>query len=156
MKSTKLKIIIASDHGGFKLKKKIITFLEEKSKKEKYSIEDLGPYSLNQIDDYPDYVIPLGEKVVKTKRSLGIVICRNGQGVCIAANKVKGVRAVTGFSVREAKTTKLDDNANVLSIPADYLSEALAKKIVLSWLKTSFSGKPRHKRRLAKVKKYEK
>ncbi len=144
------KIYIASDHGGFKLKGKIISFLEKK----KYSIEDLGPFKYKKDDDYPDYVIPLAKKVAKTN-SQGIVICRNGQGVCIAVNKVKGIRGVTGFSVKEAKTTRLDDDANVLSIPADYVNEETAKRIILTWLKTPFSNLARHKRRLMKVKRLE-
>ncbi len=142
-------IYIASDHGGYGLKKKLIPYLEKK-----YKVEDLGPYSYNKNDDYPDYAIPLAKKVAKTK-SQGIVICRNGQGICIAVNKIKGIRGVTGFSVKEAKTTKLDDNANVLSLPADYLTVGKAKKITKVWLETKFSGLKRHKRRLAKVKKVE-
>ena len=145
-----MKIYIGSDHGGFKLKKELISYLQKK-----FTIIDVGPHTLNPQDDYPDYVIPLAEKVSKS-RNLGIVICRNGQGVCIAANKVKGIRAVTGFSQKEAKKTRLDDNANVLALPADYLTQKEAKKIVMVWLKTSFSNATRHKRRLKKISKYEK
>jgi ribose 5-phosphate isomerase B len=146
-----MKIYIASDHGGFKLKRKMIPFLEKLG----HLVEDMGPYSYNPKDDYPDYVIPLAKKVSKSK-SRGIVICRNGQGVCIAVNKIKGIRGVTGFSQKEAKTTRLDDNANVLSLPADYLTEVQAKKIARVWLSTPFSNQARHKRRLRKVSKIEK
>ena len=86
---------------------------------------------------------------------MGIVICRNGQGVCIAVNKIKGIRGVTGFSQKEAKTTRLDDNANILSLPADYLTEVQAKKIARVWLRTPFSNQARHKRRLKKIRKVE-
>ena len=84
------------------------------------------------------------------------MICRNGQGICIAVNKVKGARGVTGFSIKEAKTTRLDDDANILSLPADYLDKGMAKKIAKVWLNTKFSHKKRHKRRLNKVRLYEK
>ena len=143
-------IYIASDHGGFKTKIKLVKFLQKKG----YKLTDFGPTSFNPKDDYPDYVFPLAQKVSKSK-NLGIVICRNGQGVCIATNKVKGVRAVTGFSRKEAITTRKDDNANVLCIPADYLTLTQIKSIVSAWLKTEFSGATRHKRRLKKIQKIE-
>jgi len=146
-----MKIYIGSDHGGFDEKRKIISFLEKKG----YVVQDMGPFEFNPKDDYPDYVIPLAQKVAKSRGVLGIVLCRNGQGVCIATNKVKGIRAVTGFSVKEAKTTRADDNANVLSLPADYLDVKLMKRIVLAWLSTPFSKSPRHVRRLNKVKRFE-
>jgi ribose 5-phosphate isomerase B len=146
-----MKIYVASDHGGFNRKRKITEFLLATG----HSVEDFGPYTLNQEDDYPDYVIPLAKKVA-SRRNVGIVFCRNGQGVCIATNKVKGIRAVTGFSVKEAKMTRKDDNANVLCIPTDYQNLTETKKIIKVWLKTSFSGKTRHKRRLRKITKIEK
>jgi ribose 5-phosphate isomerase B len=143
-------IYIASDHGGFKTKIKLVKFLQKKG----YKITDFGPTTFNPEDDYPDYVIPLAKQVSKTK-NFGIVICRNGQGVCIATNKVKGVRAVTGFSKKEAITTRKDDNANILCIPADYLTFLQITTIATNWLKTEFSGAQRHKRRLRKISKIE-
>ena len=142
-------IYISSDHGGYKLKKKLIDYL-----KKKYSVEDFGPKALVPTDDYPDYAYPLAKKVAKTK-SLGILICRNGQGMCIAANKVKGIRAVTGFSKKMIESTRLDDDANVLCIPADYLSFGEVKKIVQLFLETKFSQASRLKRRINKIKKIE-
>ena len=121
----------------------------------RYLVKDLGPTMFNSHDDYPDYVIPLARKVAKDNKSVGVVICRNGQGVCIATNKVKGIRAVTGFSIKEVRTTRKDDNANVLCVPADYLKKEEIKKIVLKWLKTPFSHALRHQRRLQKIKKVE-
>jgi len=145
------KIYIGSDHGGLKLKVKLISFLQKKG----YTIQDIGPHTLQSDDDYPDYAIPLGKMVVKNK-SKGILICRNGQGISIAANKVKGVRAVTGFSSKMIQSTRLDDNANIVSLPADYITLRESKKIVLSFLSTSFLGEKRHKRRLRKIAKFEK
>jgi ribose 5-phosphate isomerase B len=144
-------IALASDHGGFNLKIKIGSFLAKKG----FSIIDFGPVSLNPKDDYPDFVVPLAKYVAK-KKSLGIVFCRNGQGVCIATNKVKGIRAVTGFSTKMVTSTKKDDNANILCIPSDYVSDKEVKEMVILWIKTLFSGESRHKRRLAKVRRLEK
>ena len=145
-----MKLYIASDHGGFRVKEKLKRYLEKKG----YTVIDVGPSSLDMKDDYPDYAIPLGRKVVKS-RAMGIIACRNGQGIAIAANKVKGVRAVTGFSVKEVKTTRKDDNANVLSIPSDYVNWNQITKMVNAFLKTPFSGAVRHRRRLRKVARYE-
>jgi ribose 5-phosphate isomerase B len=145
-----MRVFVASDHGGFKRKEEMIAFLE----KQGHTVGDFGPYKLNSQDDYPDYVIPLARRVVQS-RGMGIVFCRNGQGVCIATNKVKGIRAVTGFSVKEAKTTRRDDNANVLCIPTDYVDLKTTRSIITVWLKTSFSKKARHVRRLRKVAKVE-
>ena len=144
-------IYIGSDHGGFKLKKKLVTFLE----KENYLVEDMGPLKLNSKDDYPDYASKVAKKVTHETNSRGILLCRNGQGVCIAANKIKGIRAVTGFSQKMIKSTRLDDNANVLCLPADYITEKEAKRIVSTFLKTKYSQLKRHKRRLMKVARLE-
>ena len=146
-----MRVFVASDHGGFKRKQEVVSFLE----KQGYTVEDLGPYTLDPQDDYPDYVIPLAREVAKS-RAVGIVFCRNGQGVCIATNKVKGIRAVTGFSVKEARTTRQDDNANVLCIASDYVDLRKTKAIIATWLKTPFSKKTRHVRRLRKIAKVEK
>src|SRR3989338_8995021 len=148
------RIYLASDHGGFELKKKIISFLKMKKNK-KYSLKDLGPFSYNPVDDYPDYAIPLAKSVAHDKKSIGIVLCKNGQGVCIAVNKVKGIRGVTGFSKEMVASTRADDHANVVCLPASYLSEKEVKEIVILFLKTPFSGAKRHQRRLAKVRKLE-
>ena len=151
-RSATLKVYLASDHGGFELKKKIIFFLK---KNKKYSLKDLGPFSYDPDDDYPDYVIPLAKNVTRDAKSLGIVLCKNGQGVCIAVNKVKGIRGVTGFSKKIVASTRADDNANVVCLPASYISEKEAKAIVMLFLETPFSGAARHLRRLSKVRKLE-
>ncbi len=151
-KNNKVKqIFIASDHGGFKVKEKLFTFLYKK----KYSIADLGPHTLNPHDDYPDYAKKVAQKVAKEKNSFGILLCRNGQGICMAANKIKGTRAVTGFSTKMIKSTRQDDDANILCLPSDYLTLREIKKIVTLWLETPFSNLARHKRRIAKVKKLQ-
>lgn len=140
------KVLIASDHAGFDLKNQLSNFLIDKG----WQIEDVGPKEYNQEDDYPDFATPLAQKV-SIEGGKGIVLCANGQGVCIVANKIKGIRAVTATSIEMAKTTREDDDANVLCLPAKFLNNDEAKAIVKTWLETSFSGAERHKRRIKKV-----
>lgn len=144
-------LFIASDHAGYELKTKIVQYIEDR-----YStvITDLGPSGYDKEDDYPDYAIPLAEEVVETD-GMGILICGNGIGVCMAANKVPGIRAGIGYSDWAAKTMREDDNTNVLCLGARDLDEKEAKEIVKTWLDTSFSEAERHKRRLKKVKKLD-
>jgi RpiB/LacA/LacB family sugar-phosphate isomerase len=140
-------IYIASDHGGFELKKKIINHLLE-GKKE---VEDMGPQHLDPEDDYPDFVIPLTKQMENDPESLGIVICRNGVGVSMCVNKFKHIRAALSWDPKHAASAKSDDNTNVLALPADYIGETTALEIVDTWLETRFSFAPKHIRRLKKV-----
>lgn len=140
-------IYIASDHGGFNLKSQIIKYLTSKS----IEIKDMGPFEYKEDDDYPDYVIPLAQEVQKDFKSRGIVICRNGVGVSIATNKFKNIRTVLGWTPKQVESSKLDDDTNVLALPADYIEEETALQIVDMWLNTEFSGFPRHIRRIKKV-----
>ncbi len=146
------KLFIGSDHGGYQLKKRIIRYLENELKLE---IEDLGPFEYIETDDYPDYAIPLAQKVAETN-GRGILICKNGVGVCIAANKVNGVRAGIGYNLSAAETMVLDDNTNVLCLAAKLGSEDHHLAMVKKWLETEFSGDERHIRRLGKVAELEK
>lgn len=146
------KLFIASDHGGYNLKKRLIRFIKNELK---LKVEDVGPKSYVETDDYPDYAIPLAKKVVKTK-GRGIVICRNGVGVCIAANKVKGIRAGIGYNLMAAETMMQHDNTNVLCLAAKALTEDHAMIVVKKWLQSEFSGEKRHVRRLKKVERLEK
>ncbi|EKD66968.1 MAG: hypothetical protein ACD_48C00652G0004, partial [uncultured bacterium] len=142
-----MNLSIASDHGGYKLKKRLVRFIEHELK---LTVEDMGPHEYEETDDYPDYVVPLAEKVSEDG-GRGIVICRNGIGVCIAANKVNGIRCGIGYNIEAAESMMKDDNTNVLSLAADHLSEDHAMAVVKKWLETEFNGEERHVRRLAKV-----
>lgn len=142
-----MKIFISSDHGGYKLK----NFLAERLRKDGLDIEDLGPTVLNPEDDYPDYVKPLVEKVVEAQDGKGILICRNGVGVTIAANKHPKIRAGLSWNKEHAISSRNDDNTNVLTLPADYISEEEAYEISKTWLEAGFSAQPRYMRRLAKL-----
>lgn len=140
-------IFIASDHAGYQLKKRLLRFM---AKELQLPITDLGPTEYREEDDYPDYAIPLAKKVVSTN-GRGILICRNGIGVCVAANKIKGVRAGIGYNLDVAETMVQDDDANVLCLPAKLLSDDHAAAIVKRWLTTKFSRAERHIRRLKKI-----
>jgi len=141
-------IYIAADHGGFSLKQKIIEYFKNKTG---LDIEDLGAYEHNPHDDYPDFVIPAIEKLSKNPGSLGIVICKNGVGVSILANKFRDVRAALSWTPKQAESSRADDDSNVLALPASYISDKEAIEIVDIWLKTKFSSDERHLRRLEKI-----
>ena len=143
-------IFLGSDHTGFKLKEKIKKFLDKK----KISYEDLGPKKYNKNDDYPDFVIPVAKKVAKNKNSKGIVLGYSGQGEAIAANKVKGIRAVVyyGKNPRIITLSRQHNDANILSLGAGFLKEKEAASAIDKFLKTKFKG-GRHKRRLRKIEK---
>ncbi len=139
-------VLIASDHRGFQLKEKIKGFLG----RERMSFEDLGTYSTEPAD-YPDFASLVVRKVAKSKNARGILICGTGIGMSIAANKCRGIRAALCNSSLAAKMARQHNDANVLCIGADFVSEKSAKKIVKAFLSTAFSGEARHKRRIAKI-----
>lgn len=143
-------IYLASDHGGFLVKEQVKKLLAE----EGIAYKDMGPLTQQSEDDYPDYILPLAEKVAK-EGATGIISCRNGQGVAIAANKIPGARATVAWNEQVARTARNDDDANILSLPADYLSNLEIDRIVTMWLATPFSFDARHVRRINKIKDYE-
>lgn len=151
-------IYIGADHAGFKLKEYVKIFLENK----KYKVVDVGAYKLIKDDDYPEYAFKVAEKVSKTNNR-GILVCGSAEGICIAANKVKGVRAVPVWNMINAGLTREHNDANVLCLaggdmlkPINGLSKQQAEKIILTWLKTKFSEEKRHKRRIKQISDYEK
>ncbi len=146
-------IYLASDHTGFELKEKIAKYLSSI----KVVYDDLGPYTLDEQDDYPDYIIPVANKVSQDKNSLGIIIGGSGQGEAIVSNKVTGIRAVVLYSYNEdiIKLSKEHNNSNILSLGARFINEKEAIKAVSLWLKTPFSEEERHKRRLKKIEMFE-
>lgn len=144
-----MKVGIASDHRGFKLKEKLKTYLTKKG----YEVLDLGTDSTKSVD-YPDFGIALGEKVRDKKVDFGIAICGSGIGISIACNKVKGVRCAKVNNKKEAKITRLDNNANVIALNEKmFLFEA--KDIVDAFLTTKYKEEERFQRRIDKISKYE-
>jgi ribose 5-phosphate isomerase B len=145
-----MKIFIGSDHRGYELKEKLKVFFKE----EKINFEDLGNLKYDPQDDYPDYTLRVAEKVVK-EGGKGILLCGSGQGICIAANKVRGIRAGVLYNTELTKQATEDDDINVLCLAANYMNEELAKSIIKTFLNTEFSGEKRHIRRLDKIKEIE-
>ncbi len=142
-----MKVYFASDHGGYSLKNKLINFTKSLG----YNTEDLGPAKLDPNDDYPLYAEKLAKKVAEEGESLGVISCRNGVGISIACNKVDGARCALSWNPKHAISTRKDDNANVLSLPAEYVDNTHAEEIVKAFLETKFEHTERFDRRLKEV-----
>ena len=146
----KIKIAFGSDHAGFQVKKELIKFLAQRG----YDVLDLGAHS-EDSSDYPDYALRVGKAVTSGRVDRGILACGSGLGMCIAANKVEGIRAVVPWSVPVAKLASEHNWANVICLPSRFVSISGIKKIVLAWLNTDPSQESRHKRRVKKIRKIE-
>ncbi|MHB8281007.1 MAG: RpiB/LacA/LacB family sugar-phosphate isomerase [Candidatus Humimicrobiaceae bacterium] len=140
------KIYLGSDHAGFNLKEKIKDFLGSLG----YEYEDLGPKSYEAGDDYSDYAFLVADSAAKSG-GLGILICSSGVGMCIAANKIKGIRAVNAYNVQIAIKSREHNNTNILCLGQDYINWQLAQEIVKAWLETDFSSEEKHHRRVQKI-----
>lgn len=145
-------IYFGADHGGFDLKEKLTLWLSQNG----YEAKDMGADSLDSEDDYPDFVIPVAEKVAENPGSFGVVIGRSGNGEAIAANKVKDIRAALCLNIEMARKAKEHNNANVLSLGADYIDAVDAYAILKTFIETPFSNEERHVRRLKKITELEK
>ncbi|WP_299094635.1 ribose 5-phosphate isomerase B [uncultured Metabacillus sp.] len=141
-----MKVALASDHGGITIRKEMISLLEE------MDIEyiDLGCECSISVD-YPDYAIPVAEKVVKGEVDRGILICGTGIGMSIAANKVKGIRCALVHDTFSAKATREHNNSNTLAMGERVIRPGLAREIARIWLTTSFEDGGRHENRIRKV-----
>jgi len=139
------KIAIGGDHAGYDLKSELITYLEELG----YTVKDYGTYS-DESTDYPDYVHPLASAIENGEFEQGIILCGSANGVSMTANKHQGIRAALSWTPEIAELGRLHNNANVLAIPARYVSNEEAKKIVDAFISTDFEG-GRHQRRVDKI-----
>ncbi|MEK9630148.1 MAG: ribose 5-phosphate isomerase B [Nitrospinota bacterium] len=139
------KIAIASDHGGFDLKKTIITYLLNKD----WEVDDLGPTNGDSVD-YPDYGIKLAEAIIDKSFDRGIVICGTGVGMSIVVNRYPGIRGTLCSDVYTAKMCREHNDSNILIMGGRVIGEGLATEIVETWLNTEFEG-GRHQRRLDKI-----
>ena len=144
-------IFLGADHGGFSFKEKIKEFLDEL----KIEYQDLGNLKFEPEDDYPDFALAVAKKAAETGEK-GILFCTNGLGMCIVANKVKGIRAVVPTTKKTAEQSREHLDANVLCLGAHVISFKDAKKIIKTWLETEFFQKERYIRRLNKIKEIEK
>lgn len=138
-------ISIGCDHAGFELKDPIIKRL----KKRGIEVIDRGTYSLDSVD-YPDFVHPVANDIEAGKSSMGILICGSGNGVSMTANKHQGIRAAICWKIELAALARQHNDANVLCIPARFVSKRMAYGMVASFLDSSFEG-GRHQRRVNKI-----
>ena len=139
-----MKILIGNDHAGYSLKLSIIKNLEDK-----YEFFDKGSYS-NESVDYPDYASIIAKEIQSEKGDLGILICGTGNGVCMTANKFKGIRAVICWNEEIAKLAKKHNNANIICMPSRFIKVEEAIKIIESFILEKFEG-GRHERRIKKI-----
>lgn len=141
-------LYIAADHAGYKLKKSIIEFLTTKLKIE---IEDLGAKEYDKDDDFVDFAKLLATKLSTDSKSQGILICGSGNGMCIAANKIKNIKAVLGYSIQGAELSRKHNDANIICLAGRVLSSDHAVAIVRKFLETNFDGGARFVRRNKKI-----
>jgi ribose 5-phosphate isomerase B len=145
-----MKIVIGSDHGGYLLKQKLISYLKSKN----HNILDVGCFNQESCD-YPQYALKVATLVSKKIADRGIVICKSGIGNSIVANKVKGARAALCYNVAQAKSSRKHNDANILVLGALYTKYELAKKMVSAWINTKAKG-GRHARRIKQIMEIEK
>ena len=139
------KIILASDHAGFKLKEEIKNFLIKKRKE----ILDLGTNNTDSVD-YPDFAHRLSNKMKKNSKQIGILVCGSGIGMDMAANRHKNIRAALCYSIKSTKLSRQHNNANVMTIGARLTTKNVALKCVNAFINTNFKG-GRHLRRIKKI-----
>jgi ribose 5-phosphate isomerase B len=145
-----MKIAVASDHGGFPIKARIIDDLRRLG----HDVLDLGTNSTDPVD-YPDYSKAVAEAVLDGRAERAILLCGSGAGACVAANKFKGVRAATCHDPFSAHQSVEDDDVNVMCLGARVVGPELAVELLRTYLAARFSGAERHRRRLAKVARFE-
>ncbi|MFT9600658.1 ribose 5-phosphate isomerase B [Mesobacillus sp.] len=144
-----MKVAIASDHGGVNIREEIKSLMDEMN----IQYEDFGCECGTSVD-YPDYALPVAEKVANGEFDKGILICGTGIGMSIAANKVKGIRCALVHDVFSAKATRQHNDTNVLAMGERVIGPGLAREIAATWLSTEFEG-GRHENRVGKIKDYE-
>ncbi|MEU4602411.1 ribose-5-phosphate isomerase [Kribbella sp. NPDC023972] len=146
-----MRVHIGSDHAGFELKNHLVQHLTAAG----HDVVDHGPAVYDAVDDYPPYCLRVGEAVAKEDGSLGVVVGGSGNGEQIAANKVKGVRAILAWSTDTARLGREHNNANVISVGGRMHSEEEATGFVETFLATDYSGEGRHTRRIDMLSAYE-
>ena len=155
-----MKVYLATDHAGFKLKEEIKNFLQSLE----YEVFDFGAHSFNPDDDYPDFIKKLADKISQEPDSFGIIFGGSGQGEAIVANRFKNIRAVVFYGCLQGKqkdiekkqlniieSARMHNNANVLSIGARFVHKKEAEEAVKLFLKTQFTKEQRHIRRINKI-----
>jgi ribose 5-phosphate isomerase B len=144
-----MKVYIGADHNGFYLRNSLLSYLKQAG----YDVVDDGDATLDPQDDYPDFA----HKVVsdmrgsKSKDAMGILICGSGQGMCVAANRFKGIRAILGYNRESVRSARNDDDANILCLPANDIDKSVVNVLVETFLNTKFAAAPRYIRRIKEI-----
>jgi ribose 5-phosphate isomerase B len=146
-----MKILIGADHGGFEIKGKLTEFL----KKQGHQVKDAGTFTA-QSCDYPEIGAKVAEGVSQKRFDRGILICKSGIGLSIIANKFRGVRAALCHNSNQAKLSRQHNDANVLVLGAEQVSEKEMNNVIQTWLATSFESGGRHERRVKQIGEIEK
>lgn len=153
-----MKIFVGSDHAGFGLKEKLVPYLKELG----HEVEDKGPFEYNEEDDYPDFIIPVAREVSMHPNEVrGIILGGSGQGEGMAANKFKNVRATVYYGQGQCivpeehesiiRISRADNDANILSLGARFITEEEMKEVIKEWLSTPFKGTKKYQRRINKM-----
>ncbi len=144
-----MKVYIGSDHNGFHLRESLVTYLHGKG----FDVEDEGDAKLDPSDDYPVFAAKVAQAVLASSddEPRGILICGSGQGMCMAANRYKGIRAALGYDRDSVRLARHDDDANVLCLPARLLQSKETLQLVDLFLTTPFAAAPRFIRRIKEM-----
>jgi|SRR5690554_4148122 len=140
-----MKIAIGSDHAGYVYKEKLVKYLTDKS----FEVQDFGTFSTDSVD-FPDFAHPTAEAVEMGKAEFGILLCGSGQGVNITANKHQGVRSALCWNTDIARLSRQHNNANIIALPARFVSYEYAVEMINVFLETKFEG-GRHENRVGKI-----
>lgn len=140
-----LPVAIGADHAGYEYKEMLKSMLEANG----WTVSDMGTHSLDSVD-YPDFAHPVAADVEQGKAAFGVLICGSGEGVCITANKHAGVRAALCWNNEVAQLSRQHNNANVICLPARFVSQDHAKEMLQSFIDTAFEG-GRHANRVNKI-----
>lgn len=144
-----MKIYIGADHNGFQLRNNLLEYL----RKAQYDVDDEGDFRMDPKDDYPQFASRVATKVLMSEDPdpRGILICGSGQGMCMTANRYRGIRAGIGYDIESARAIRNDEDSNILCLPARSLSKDQAKVIIEAWLNTPFAAAPRFIRRMKEM-----
>jgi len=145
------KIALGSDHAGYELKQALASRLRSLG----YDVADMGAHQLDPADDYVDYAVLVAHAVARGEATRGVILCGSGVGVTVAANKVPGIRACVCHDTYSAHQGVEHDAMNVLVLGARVIGPSLAEELLMAFLTATFSGEPRHVRRVEKVKRIE-
>jgi ribose 5-phosphate isomerase B len=140
-----MRIAVGSDHAGWPLKEALVPFLIERG----WDVEDFGTFSADAVD-YPDYAVKVADAVARGDVERGLLLCGSGQGMCMTANKMVGVRAALAHDVVSARLARQHNDANVLTLGARFVASPLAEEILTMFLETDFAG-GRHQVRVEKI-----